>query len=90
MVRLPCARSPEVFIVFHLHPMVALALCVSVHSKLILEAKYYRVVWRGLEHNTSVILIYLAMSLFPFKQPTREKMLLINVTAPFGRLYWCA
>jgi len=64
MVRLPCARRPEVFGEVHLHPVEALALCVRVNTKLILEAKFYRVIGRGLEHHKSVILFALAISLF--------------------------
>ena len=42
------------FTVMHLHPVVALALCVRVQTKLILEAKLNGMVGRRLEQNTPV------------------------------------
>jgi len=57
-----------VFAVVHIHPVVALALCVCVHTKLILEAKLNLVVGRGLEHKISFILFSLVSSLIPLNK----------------------
>ena len=68
MLRLPWARRPEAFAVVHLYPVVALALSVHVHTKLIREAKLNHVVGRGLEYKIYNILFYLVSSLIPLNK----------------------